>query len=252
MSAVDRLNAGSEPIGDAALVALARAGDRDAVRLLVTRHNRQLFRVARSVLHDDGEAEDVVQEAYVRAFTALDGFRGESSFSTWLVRIALNEALGRARRNGRTVSRTVEQIEAAGGEVLMFPGSMRTPDPEEEAGRDHVRRLLERALDGIPEPFRLVFVLREVEGLSADETADRLGIRPETVRTRLHRARRLLRAVLERDLAPRFADVFPFDGARCTGMADRVADRLASAPGAAPPRARAAPSSAAARSRGSP
>lgn len=211
---------------DAELLALVRAGSQDAVRLLVRRHNQQLFRVARGVLKDDGEAEDVVQEAYVRAFTGLDGFRGDSAFSTWLVRIALNEALGRIRRRRRMAGRTVQEIEAAGGQVLMFPHSMRASDPEEEAGRDHVRRMLEQALDTVPDAFRLVFILRDVEGLSAEETAERLAIRPETVRTRLHRARRLLRTVLERDLAQRFADVFPFDGRRCAEIADRVTERL--------------------------
>lgn len=212
---------------DAALVESARAGDETAVRILVGRHNRRLFRVARGVLRDDAEAEDVVQETYVRAFINLSRFRGESAIATWLTRIALNEALGRLRR------RRPEADLAAAGElsaddprVVAFP-SPRAPSPEAEAGRSQARTLLEPLIDALPPAFRVVLILRDVEGLTTEETAAHLDIRPETARTRLHRGRRLLRAALLERLGGGFDDLYPFDGARCAGMADRVIARLA-------------------------
>lgn len=224
------------PLGDAALVEMARARDEEAVRTLVARHNRRLFRVARGVLRNDAEAEDVVQEAYVRAFTHLDGFRGEAAFATWLTRIALNEALGRLRRRRPTAEIAVLDTFRKGGPIVL-PSSLHPPAPESEAGRAQIRRVLERAVDGLPEPFRLVFVLRDIEGLTAEETGALLGVRPETVKTRLHRARRLLRQSIERALSAGFADIFPFDGARCYGMADRVVARLSALnPPPRPPR----------------
>lgn len=214
-------------LDDAGLVDLARRRDEAAVRTLVSRHNRRLYRVARGVLRDDAEAEDVVQETYVRAFTRLDGFRGQASLATWLTRIALNEALGRLRR--RRPHADLAALDAAiadGGGPIVFPMSPAPAGPESEAGRAQVRQLLERAVDALPEGFRLVFVLREIEGLSTEETAALLDIRPETVKTRLHRARRLLRLSIERMLSAGFDAIFPFDGARCVHMADRVVASL--------------------------
>lgn len=213
---------------DRRLVALARHGNEQAVRVLVRRYNRQLFRVARGIVRDDPEAEDVVQAAYVRAFTSLEGYRGEASFSTWLTRIALNEAYGRLRRHRPTVE--FSEVEAAvdpeRGRLLMFPTAQGPADPENEAGREQVRQFLERAIETIPEPFRLVLILRDIQGLSIEETAELLSIRAETVKTRLFRARKLIRTEIERTLAPRFSDVFPFDGERCAHMADRVVAQL--------------------------
>jgi RNA polymerase sigma-70 factor (ECF subfamily) len=214
-------------LGDAELVALARRGHEAAVRALVRRHNRRLFRVARGVVRDDADAEDVVQEAYVRAFTNLTSFRGEAGFATWLTRIALNAALGRLRR--RRPRADLAEIGEAGpddGRVVAFP-SPPPPDPEAEAGRAQVRTLLEPLIDGLPPFLRLVVILRDVEGMSTAETAEHLGIRPETVKTRLHRGRRLLRSGLLARLGGGFGDLYPFDGARCAGMADRVVERLA-------------------------
>lgn len=215
-----------ETLDDIALVERVRAGDEAAVRALVRRHNRRLFRVARGVLRDDAEAEDVVQETYVRAFVNLSRFRGDSGLATWLTRIALNEALGRLRRR-----RPAEDIGALGDltaddpRVVAFP-SPPAPTAEAEAGRSQVRMLLEPLIDDLPPDFRVVLILRDVEGMTTEEAADHLGIRPETAKTRLHRARRLLRAaVLER--LGGFGELYPFDGARCAGMADRVVARLA-------------------------
>jgi RNA polymerase sigma-70 factor (ECF subfamily) len=179
------------------------------------------------VVHDDAEAEDVVQAAYVNAFEHLGGFRGEASVSTWLTRIVLNEARGRLRARRPTVD--VEQIEVAQGEagrVLAFPARFGAEDPASSAARREIRLLLERAIDALPEPFRLVFVMREIEECTVEETAECLGLRPETVKTRLHRARQRLRASLEDALAPALGDAFPFLGARCDRIAATVIARL--------------------------
>ncbi|MFT3897883.1 MAG: RNA polymerase sigma factor [Thermomonas sp.] len=210
-------------LGDAALVDLARGGRREALLQVIRRCNQRLFRVARGVVHDDAEAEDVVQAAYVSAFEHLDGFRGEASVPTWLTRIVLNEARGRLRARRPTVD--IEQIEAAQGEagrVLAFPNRFGAEDPASSAARREIRLLLERAIDALPEPFRLVFVMREIEECTVEETAECLGLRPETVKTRLHRARLRLRASLEDALAPVLGDAFPFLGARCERIAANV------------------------------
>jgi RNA polymerase sigma-70 factor (ECF subfamily) len=216
-----------ETLGDAELAALARQGDGAAFRAIMQRHNRRLYRVARAVLHDDGEAEDVVQESYVRAFAALADFRGDSSLATWLTRIALNEALGRLRRRRPTVDiETFDSTTRSDARVIPFPLMSPDMDPEQAAARQDVRRLLERAIDALPEPFRIVFVLRDVEELSIEETAAQLGLRPETVKTRLHRARRQLREALDAELASALTDAFPFAGARCARITDAVLKRL--------------------------
>jgi len=212
------------------LVACARAGDSEAFGAIMTRCNQRLFRVARAVAPDEAEAEDVLQEAYTRAFCAMAGFRGEAGVATWLTRIVLNEARGRLRRRRNTVN--VTEIEAAqqGVQVLNFPGMTRSEDPEAETARAQVRRSLEHAIGNLPEPFRLVFMLRDVEELSVDETAAHLGLRPETVKTRLHRARRRLRETLDTELADVKVGAFPFLGARCERITRAVLRRLADAP----------------------
>ena len=216
-----------ETLGDAELAALARQGDGAAFRAIMQRHNRRLYRVARAVLHDDGEAEDVVQETYVRAFAALADFRGGSSLATWLTRIALNEALGRLRRRRPTVDiETFASAARSDARIIPFPLMSPDMDPEQSAARQDVRRLLERAIDALPEPFRIVFVLRDVEELSIEETAAQLGLRPETVKTRLHRARRQLREALDAELASALTDAFPFAGVRCARITDTVLKRL--------------------------
>jgi RNA polymerase sigma-70 factor (ECF subfamily) len=213
---------------DGALVERARQRDGAAVRLIMQRHNRRLYRAARSILNDDAEAEDVVQEAYVRAFTHLDGFRGEAQLSTWLTRIVLNEALGRLRRRRLTVGlKDIDAISDQGeARVIYLPSARQDSDPESAAARAEVRRLLERAVDQLPDHFRVVFMLRDIEEMSVEETASHLGLRPETVKTRLHRARRLLREALNKTLASALADVFPCAGARCTRITEAVLKRL--------------------------
>ena len=219
---------GLERLDDMALVERARSRDGAAVRLIMQRHNRRLYRVARSVLDDEAEAEDVVQETYTRAFTHLDGFRGEAQLSTWLTRIALNEALGRLRQRRVTVGLgDIDAINDQGeARVIFLPSARQDSDPEAAAARTEVRRLLERAVDDLPETFRMVFVLRDIEEMSTEETASQLGLRPETVQTRLHRARRLLRQSLDRTLSSAVADVFPCAGARCARITQAVLARL--------------------------
>jgi RNA polymerase sigma-70 factor, ECF subfamily len=226
----------AEALADGELVALARLGVAGAFREIMRRNNRRLFRAARGVLRDDAEAEDVVQEAYVRAFQGLGGFRGEASLSTWLTRIAYNEALGRLRRRRTTVElETIEGAQRGGGAcILMFPTAQAGGDPEGAAARREVRRLLEEAIDELPEAFRLVLVARDVDGMSVEETAEVLGVRPETVRTRLHRARRSLRAALDRRLGDTLREAFPFDGVRCARMTEAVLARLGLAAPAPP------------------
>jgi RNA polymerase sigma-70 factor (ECF subfamily) len=211
--------------GDAQLVELARGRDDSAVGILVQRYNRRLYRVARAVLRDDAEAEDVVQEAYVSAFSALDRFRGDASFATWITRIALNAALGRKRRQRPTVGlENIENGQADMSRVIAFPSA--PFNPEQAMAQSQVRELLEQVVEELPDAFRLVFVLRDIEQLSVDETAEHLGLKAATVKTRLHRARKMLRAGLARHAAPTLPDLFPFAGSRCERMADRVVAAL--------------------------
>jgi RNA polymerase sigma-70 factor (ECF subfamily) len=199
---------------DAELVRLCRDRDEAAVRELTRRYNRRLFRVARSILRDDQEAEDVVQDTYVRAFTHLDSFRGDAGVGTWLVRIAMNEALGRKRKQRPTV------------DVDAVPMRARGADPETLMAQEQLRVALERAIDRLPEPFRIVFIARLVEGMTIEETALAFGLRPETVKTRVHRARVQLRRILEQDSRPALFEAFAFDGERCQRMTDAVVHRL--------------------------
>ena len=215
-------------LDDMELVQMARQRDGAAFRAIMQRSNRRLYRIARAVMHDDSEAEDVVQEAYMRAFASLADFRGESSLATWLSRIVLNEALGRLRRLRPTVDVTsIETRQPSPGEVIPFPLASTQLDPERTMAQRQIQVLLERAIDDLPEIFRTVLVARVVEGMSVEETADLFGVRPETVKTRLHRARRLLRDALEKQVGPVLTDAFPFDGRRCERMTNKVLERLA-------------------------
>lgn len=217
-----------ESLPDADLVPLLREGDRAAFGVVIKRHNRRLYRVARSIIRHDDEAEDIVQETYVRAFANFAAFRGEASLVTWLTRIAVNEALDRLR-----LKRRQGDFDVLGGpdhskedSVIRLAATPTEADPEHQAARGEVRRLVEQAVDGLPEAFRTVFVMREIEEMNVEETSALLGIKPETVKTRLHRARRLLRDRLEDTLAAALLDSFPFDGERCAGMTERVMKRL--------------------------
>ena len=198
---------------DEALVERVRAGDLGALEALMRRHNRLLYRTARAILRDDAEAEDAVQEAYLRAYRALDTFRGESKFSTWLVRIAANEALMRRRARPRTAD--VVPLEAAAD-----------LQAREERGDHMLRRLLEKRIDALPDDYRAVFMLRAVEDFSVEETAQALGIPEATVRSRFFRARGLMRESLAREMDLGMENAFGFAGERCDRTVAKVLDRI--------------------------
>lgn len=209
-----------EAMDERALAREARQGARGAFRAIMQRYNQRLFRVARAVVGDDAEAEDVLQEAYLRAFAGMAAFRGEAGLLTWLTAIALNEARGRLRKR-----RPLTDFEAAAA-ANVVPFAAQPASPESETARAETRRLLETSIDGLARDFRIVFVLREIEGLSVEETAAQLGLNPATVKTRHFRARRMLRAGLEKTLLAGLDDVFPFLGARCSNVTERVLERL--------------------------
>jgi RNA polymerase sigma-70 factor (ECF subfamily) len=209
------------------LVEGARRKDPVAIRLLIKQQNQRLYRIARSIVRDDSDAEDVLQEAYVRAFAGLEGFRGEARIGTWLARIVINEALGWRRRRRPTTEISLASTDTGlNAQIIPFPGANRIADPETTMARSEIHTLLERAIDGLPEGFREVFVARLVDGMSVEETAELFGIPPQTVKTRLFRARALLRREMERRIGPVFRDAFPFAGRRCEGLTERVLSRL--------------------------
>lgn len=212
-------------LGDAELVRRALARDDDAFRLIMKANNQRLYRLARSVVGSAFEAEDVLQEAYVRAFTNLDKFRGDCALSSWLSRIVINEALGRRRKRHREKILVESEAQAAEAQILQFPMNGRD-DPEQMLARRQILQLVERATDGLPYAFRSVFMARAIEGLSIEETADLLGIRPETVKTRLHRARNLVRKELDEQIGPMLMAAFPFAGPRCERLTEIVMLRL--------------------------
>ena len=214
---------------DEAVVARVLAGDASLFEILMRRHNQRLFRAARGIVADDAEAEDVMQEAWLRAFRELAGFRGEARFATWLVRIACHEALARAQRRRRLVP-----IQGGAGS----PGGGGAPDgrpepraaaaarPDRELENRELQAVLQEAVEVLPDPLRAVFCLREIEGLSTDETAGALGLTAENVRVRLHRAKRALRQTLDRRVGREVRRLYLFDGARCDRVVETVFARL--------------------------
>jgi RNA polymerase sigma-70 factor (ECF subfamily) len=221
------INALTQPKPEEAdLVARARAKDASAVALIIQQQNQRLYRIARSILRDDFEAEDALQEAYIRAFTSLDSFRGDSQLGTWLARIIMNEALGRLRRRKPTIEfDTFAKAHEGSAEIIRFPANPDL-DPETTMAQREIRALLERAIDALPEAFRTVLVARLIEGMSIEETAELFAIKPETVKTRLHRARRLLKDEMEKHVGPAMADAFPFAGRRCERLRQAVLAHL--------------------------
>ncbi|MFM0720145.1 RNA polymerase sigma factor [Paraburkholderia strydomiana] len=193
------------------------AGDLSAFEQLMRRHNRRLYRLARATLHSDAEAEDALQEAYLSAYRSIGQFRGESALLTWLSRLVLNECFGRLRREARrqNVIPMVDPGMYADFDVMKADDSN---SPDRAAARAELRALLERKLDELPDVFRVVFVLRSVEEMSIEETAQCLAIPEATVRSRHFRARNLLRESLAREVDSIERDLFEFGGARC----DRV------------------------------
>ena len=208
------------------LVGRALGRDEAAVRAIIKANNRKLYRLARGILRNDHEAEDVVQETYVRAFTHLAEFRGDSSLSTWLSRIAMNEALGRLRRQRPNVELSSLPSGTVEAQIIQFPLLSATDDPERTMAQREIQHVVEGAIDELPEPFRMVFITRVVEGMNVEETADILGLKPETVKTRLHRARTMLRDNVEKKIGPVVMEAFPFAGQRCDRLTEAVLKRL--------------------------
>ena len=214
------------PTNDAEQVQRALARDAGAFRAIMQTHNRRLYRIARSILRNNADAEDALQEAYVSAFTNLASYRGEGSLKSWLSRIVINESLGRMRQRHSTIDLAALEQQQSEAQVIQFPQSTPNNDPERTMAQRQIIHLVEQATDNLTEAFRLVFVARVIEGMSIEETSELLGVKPETIKTRLHRARQLVRDQLEKEIGPVMTDAFPFDGRRCERMTETVMKRL--------------------------
>jgi RNA polymerase sigma-70 factor (ECF subfamily) len=215
------------PLADEMELARRVAGaDHDAFERLMRQHNSKLFRVARSILRDDAEAEDALQDAYLDAYRHIDRFRGGSRLGTWLTRIVINHALMRLRKSRRDRQFTPVQATEEGPARPHEPQDPAAEPPDGAAFRSELRRLLERRIDELPPMFRTVLVMRDVEEMSAQEVAECLAIPAATVRTRLFRARALLRASLTRDVDVAAVNLFGFAGDRCDRIVARVLARV--------------------------
>jgi len=226
MKAMTVLAAPPAAEGDASLAARVAAGDVAAFELLMRRHNRRLYRLARAMLRDAAEAEDALQDAYLAAYQSLAGFRGEASLATWLSRVVTNQCLARLRRQARRDTIVPMVAMPQGDEMYAAPAAEGPEPPDHALVRAEMRAVLERKLDALPEAFRTVFVLRCVEELSVEETAQCLGIPEATVRSRHFRARSLLRESLAREIDVAERDLFDFGGARCDRIVAAVNVRL--------------------------
>ncbi len=213
------------PPSDEELARRVAAGETALFEVLLRRHDRRVYRTVRAILRDEDEVEDAMQQAWIAAYLHLRDLQGTASFAAWLVRIAANEALQRLRRRGPVVAPPAREEEER-----MDP---RAEDPEERTAAREAARLLERAVDRLPAPHRVVFVLREVEGLSTAETAAALGIGEDAAKVRLHRARALLRRALEDAVDRNARDAFPFLAPRCDRVVAAVMAAIARGPGAA-------------------
>jgi RNA polymerase sigma-70 factor (ECF subfamily) len=227
MSSTNRALLGQDaknlPISDDEVVRRVRAGETGLFEVVMRRYNQRLYRVARAILRDDAEAEDVTQQAYVNAYRHLDQFAGRALFSTWLTRIAVHEALARARRRGQFDEK--EAVRDWDGDTM---GAVKSPgpDPEHQALTGELRALLESAIEALPEHYRAVFVMRDVEGMSTAESAECLDITEETAKTRLHRARKLLRDTLYELAGVESAAAFSFHAPRCDRVVAAVFEQI--------------------------
>lgn len=223
MSIVDATSTAAAPataaLSDEEVVRRVQAGERALFEVLLRRHDRRVYRTVRAILRDEDEVEDAMQQAWIQVFLHLSEFQGNAAFSTWLVRIAANEALQRIRKRGPLAPVPMSGEE----EDVMSPGE----NPEDRAAAREAIRMLERAVDALPPHHRLVFMLREVEGLSTADTAAALGIHEDAAKVRLHRARAVLRQTLEQTMDGAAADAFPFRAPRCNRIVDRVMEAIA-------------------------
>jgi RNA polymerase sigma-70 factor, ECF subfamily len=211
--------AAAEPLTDAEVVRRVVDGDTALFEILVRRYNQRVYRAVRAVLRGDDEVEDVMQQAYLSAFRNLGQFAERAQFSTWLIRIAVNEALARLRKRGRVMWEM---------EIPEMESSM--PSPEEQAQTSQIRAVVEQELDALPATYRTVLVLRDVEGLSTAEAAEALGVSEDVVKTRLHRARGMVRERLVRRAGDTLQQVYPFGNARCDRVTANVMALLSASP----------------------
>jgi len=226
------LSTPSEPVletSDEELVERVRQGDRLAFELLMRRNNRRVYRAVRAVLRDGADVEEVMQQTYTLAFSHLEQFQGNARWSTWVCRIAFNEALARVRQRGRFVSIDADAAESGVAEGWRAPA----PDPERQARARELGRLVEETIDGMPDIYRSVMIFREIEGLTTLETAEILAVEENVVKTRLHRARALLRDGIERRIGQQVDDAYAFEARRCDRVVTAVLARLVQI---APPR----------------
>ena len=214
--------AGVDELTDEAIVDRVRAGEPALYEILLRRHNQRLYRTIRAILRDDRDVEDVMQQAYIDAYTHLDQFRGAAKFSTWLTRIAVNRAI----RTGRGARSSLAAVPPNDPQLAIEQTPASHIDPEHAMYGHELKVVLESLIEELPEQFRVVFVMREVEGLSTAETAACLEINEETVKTRLHRAKRLLKDRLDRQLGPASSGVYAFHLSRCDRVVAGVMSRL--------------------------
>ena len=212
-------------LSDEQIIQRVRSGGTACYAQLVRRYNQRVYRVVRAILRDDSEAEDVMQDAYLAAFRHLDGFVGRARFSTWLIRIAANQALDRLRKTGRFVPFDPTLAEAR-ARLIDARAAALARDPEQQLGDRQIGRMLELAIEALPPPYRMAYVLRELEGLSTAHAAECLGVEEGTVKTRVHRARLLLREALGREVGDAAAEVFPFVGERCQRVTESVLEQI--------------------------
>lgn len=228
-------NTPHKTLSDAALAARVASGDTLALQHMMRRHNQTLYRTARSILKDDAEAEDAVQEAYVQAYRAIDSFRGDAKLSTWLIRITVNVAIRRARKINRSAEvidlvADIADLREESGSPESEMNEKAAEQPERAALRAETRRLIEDKINRLPDAFRTVFVMRAVEEMTVDETAICLGIPEATVRTRYFRAKGLIREALAREIDFNLAEAFSFAGERCDRIVAGVLRRIAEPP----------------------
>jgi len=223
VSSVPTIQTNLQQLSDEEVVRRVLEGETALFEVIMRRYNQRLYRVSRVVLRDDSEAEDVMQDAYVRAYEHLDQFEGRAAFSTWLTRIALHEALARKRR--RKPIQELDAMQEMKGDSMPILKSSK-PDPEAETAQAQVRQLLEGAIQSLPEPYRVIVVLREVEEMDVAETAETLGVSESVVKTRLHRAHAMLRRELHSRARGRVTDLYAFHAPRCDRVVKAVFERI--------------------------
>lgn len=215
-----------ETLTDVDVVSRVLQGDLDSFEVIMRRYNQRIFRVVRSIVGDDDEAEDLVQDTYVRAFEHLEQFAGRAAFSTWLTRIAVHSALARRRKQQRA-----PLVDFSDPQNTNMVPLMATPGPEHHASVKELGKILSQAVDGLPEDLRTVFAMRMVEGLDTSETADCLELTEANVRVRLHRARTLLRDRIDGQIGEGVRQLYQFGGERCNRIVRKVMARLKQQPG---------------------